>query len=118
MTANKFEGKNIQIEKEGVSVTKLAFDLNSNVGSLGVRVSVLDDVATKLKHLQDDMEESAHRGIEKFSFPEHHREVRVLAELMYWTMNELIKNQEETRAISEALVSEVRENPRFFEEKK
>lgn len=87
-----------------------ALELESHAGSISLRVETLDDISTNLKHLQADMDKAVYRGTQAISYEENHREVRILAELMYWTMHELIQNQEELKAQVEALVSEAKKD--------
>ena len=100
--------KNFKFNDESISMLDLALDLDSNLGSIGLRVEVLEDIAVQIKHLQAAMDKSVQDGIEKIAYAEHHREVRVLAELMYYTMNELVQNNEETRAVSESITDKAR----------
>lgn len=100
--------KNFKFNDEAVSMLDLALGLDENVGSVGLRVEVLEDIAVKMKHLQGKMDQSVYDGTEKITFADHHREVRVLAELMYYTMNELTKDYEETSAVSESITDKAK----------
>ena len=114
MVNGKFEAVqgqagSIQNVKEEKEMKKTAFDLEGVISSISLRLETLDDISTNLKHLQGDMDQAVFDGIEKFSFPEHHREVRILAELMYFTVNELAKNHAEAEELSKDLLSKVKD---------
>lgn len=116
MTNEKFEvvqGQvdSIQNAKGEKEMKQTAFDLEGVISSISLRVETLDDISTNLKHLQGAMDQAVFDGIEKFSFPEHHREVRILAELMYYTVNELVKNHAEAEELSKDLLSKVKTQP-------
>ena len=113
MTNEKFEvvqGQvdSIQNAKGEKEMKQTAFDLESVVNSISLRVETLDDISTNLKHLQRSMDQAVFNGTESIAFPEHHREVRILAELMYYTVNELVKNHAEAEELSGDLLSKVK----------
>lgn len=100
--------KNFKFNDESISMLDLALGLDENLGSVGLRVEVLEDISVKMKNLQENMDQSVYNGTEKITFANHHREVRVLAELMYYTMNELTKNYEETSVVSESITDKAK----------
>lgn len=109
--AAQFQVGHIRIEKEEKEMRKTAFDLEGVVTSISLRTETLDDISTNLKHLQGSMDQAVFNGTENISFPEHHREVRILAELMYYTVNELVKNHAEAEELSKDLLSKVKNQP-------
>lgn len=91
-----------------LNLRSLAFKFEERTNTIACRVETLDDIATNLKHLQDDMAMAVQRGTQKISYDENYREVRILAELMHWTVQELIKNQKASEELTYSFLKQVR----------
>ncbi|WP_203332626.1 hypothetical protein [Planococcus beigongshangi] len=100
--------KNFEFNNEATGMLYNALDLDGNMGSINLRVEVLQDISVKMKHLQEDMDQSVHEGNQKFTFTEHHREVRILAELLFYTVNELTKNNKEARTTADSIIAKAK----------
>lgn len=94
-----------------IELKKLVSDLESRVGFIGVRVSTLNDIEVLFGHLNDSMAQAKHDENQLLYFEEHFREVRILSELMYFTMKELNGELSKIEKIREALFEKVIKNP-------
>lgn len=74
---------------------ELILSLDNVVNSISVRLQILNDIEVLFGQLDRNMEDSAHRGEQGLHFDSHLRQVRVLSELMLFTMREM--NQEVNR---------------------
>lgn len=72
----------------------LVQEMDAAMGSVGSAVEILNDVSTALVYLREDMDAALIRGEEMFRHREHHREVRLLSELMRYVMSELVGTYE------------------------
>ncbi|TYS57903.1 hypothetical protein FZD47_24005 [Bacillus infantis] len=72
----------------------LVHELDFELGAAGVTLTNLQDIEFLLSQLVDSMEEAAYRGEEKLYFDEHYRSVRVLFNLMRYSMIDLSKEFE------------------------
>lgn len=85
-------------------------ELDHTMGSIGLRVRSLNDIQTLFGQLNDSMEEAAHSGEPRVYFETHFREVRVLSDLMFFTMKELSKEFEQVEKLKETLFDEAVRN--------
>lgn len=86
-------------------IEQIAFELEDAVNSISLRVETLENISINFKHLQGDMDQAVFDGRQQFAYDEHHREVHLLAELMYYTMNELKESHKRAKQYSEELLS-------------
>ncbi|SDN06003.1 hypothetical protein [Bacillus sp. OK048] len=84
-------------------LSKLTFDLDFELGSVGSTISTLVDAQILLDQLVDSMDTAVYRGEERFSYHQHHRMIRVLSELFRYTVNDLSKDYEKAYNISSSL---------------
>ncbi|KSU86556.1 hypothetical protein AS180_17865 [Priestia veravalensis] len=89
------------------TLRKLSFKLDCQLDSIGCQAEILSDVKTLLYHLKEDMDKAVHIGEERAYYHEHHRMVRVLAELMHFTVKELNKDYEDAHCISGKLYAKI-----------
>lgn len=71
------------------SIRSLAFELENELGSIGNKVEILKDVQVLMGHLREDMDGVVYRNEQAAYYKENHRMVRVLSELLYYTVNDL-----------------------------
>lgn len=87
-TANNQAPKDLSTLKME-ALQNVVFEIGNIIGSIGVRVEYLHDVEVKLGHLREDMDSAAMKGEERYYYREHHREVRMLSELMRYLLTDL-----------------------------
>lgn len=92
------------------SLSKLVYDLDDELGNIGLRRNTLVDIEEMFSMLVTDMDNKVHRGEEKIYFDEWHRELRVLSELMNYTMKAFNKHCESADEIADEI------NNSIFEE--
>lgn len=72
----------------------LVSELDSKLGSVGIRIDTLNDIKTVLSHLVEDMHETVHKKEERAYFREHFRTVRLVSNLMDYLVDNLNENYE------------------------
>lgn len=86
----------------------LAYELETNVGSIGCSIETLVDIETLFGQLRADMDAVMYRGeICEGYYREHHRMVRVLSELLRYTIKDLNEEYEKTNKIKLEIFSTV-----------
>lgn len=86
----------------------LTFEMDGAIGSVTRLVESLSDVQTELGYLRDSMDSAAFRGEERLYYREHHRTVRILSDLMYYLMNELVEASEKAYSLHLSIFEAVR----------
>lgn len=95
----------------------LSHDLDNELGLIGSKTETLTDVDNLLSQLVNDMRTAVLKGEEKLYYQEHFRQLRILAELMFYSMAELNENYEKTQEIHQNMFnlimnkSEIQKNP-------
>ncbi|RUS47671.1 hypothetical protein [Cohnella sp. AR92] len=80
---------------------QLAAKMDEAIVAVAARVDALKDIDVKFSQLRVDMDSAVIKGMEKFAYREHHLEVRVLSELMFYVMKELQRNIEVAEKLSQ-----------------
>jgi hypothetical protein len=85
-----------QVEASNMSdlLKSLVFEMDSAMGSVSSRVGILHDVEVRMGYLREDMDTAEHKGEQRLYYRDHHREVRVLSELLYYLTKDLIAASE------------------------
>lgn len=86
----------------------LAHEVDNSISAFAYHVECLKDIQVKLSHLREDMDTAVHRGLERIAFEEHHREIRVLSELMRYLMNDVQMSYEKAERVNQKLCEFVR----------
>lgn len=94
-------------EKEINSVRDMAFKMDYTVGGIGCHVDILEDIHTNFTITVQGMDGAVERGEEMIYYREHHRELRILSELMYYAMAELEKEYEQIHKLKEDFFEKV-----------
>ena len=68
----------------------LTFELDNATSDIERHVETLNDLNIKLGHLRDSMDSAVYKGDGGLYYREHHREVRILNDLMSYVMKDLI----------------------------
>jgi hypothetical protein len=84
--------------------------MDSAIGSVNSRVEILHDVEIRLGFLRQEMDSVQLKGEQKLYYREHHREVRVLSELLYYLMKDLIDASEKTYNLNLSIFDNVIKN--------
>lgn len=91
----------------------IAHELDCELSAVGERVSVLSDVKESLKTLSQDVDDHAYNADTK-GINEHRiildgirRDIKILSELMAYTVHELEKDYVSTQGISESIFDKV-----------
>ncbi|MEK5100934.1 hypothetical protein MKX83_02925 [Cytobacillus sp. FSL M8-0252] len=100
---------------ENKTVRNLVHDLDFELGEIGLRSSVLDDIQTLMYQLVTDMNDKVHLGQERHYFREWHRELRVLSELLHYTVNDLKEEYESTRKVYGTIFEKVVKQGEHYE---
>lgn len=96
------------MKKGTKTVGELVMNLDTELGSINLMVVTLVDVQEEFGHLRFSMDEAAYRGDEKICFQEFHTQVRILSELMRYSMDELMKSIQSTTSIKRELFLKVK----------
>lgn len=89
--------------EESSELKKLSFELDFVMGEMGDRVSTLADAEVLLGQLIGDMDTAAHRGQESLYYAEHQRELRVLGELIRYSLEDLSKDYQKAEKIKKQI---------------
>ncbi|TYR78437.1 hypothetical protein FZC66_19330 [Priestia megaterium] len=84
------------------SLRELAFQLDNEINRIGSKVDTLSDIQNLLGRLREDMESIDEKDV-LFYFREFFLKVRIMDELMYYSMEELNGIYEKTDEISNQL---------------
>lgn len=103
-TQNRRENK--MNENTEVNLKDLAHELDREMGSINCSIITLEDVRTLTAHLREDMD-NVNQDYLKFEFRDFHRTVRVLDELMRYTVKELENNFNKAYDIKSAIFKKV-----------
>lgn len=87
---------------------ELTFEMDGVIGSIELKVESLSDVEIALSQLRTSMDNAVHRGEERLYYREHHRTVRMLADLMYYLMKDLIPATEKAHELNLSIFEAVR----------
>lgn len=90
-----------------IPLRKLSFELDSQFGLIGARVSTLADVECLFGQLVDEMNIALYRGEEHARLYEHHRKIRVYWELIRYTLNDLSKDYEKAHDLHEKMFPQI-----------
>ena len=85
----------------------LAHSLDNASGGVNLATITMDDISANLLHVAEDMDNVKEGTDLRIYFREWHREIRILAKLMYHTSEELNKSNEEVSEISEQIFDQV-----------
>lgn len=94
----------------------LALELDNASGGLDLEYDVLNDVKTNFLHLVEDMNNLEHAkklntyGDLRIRFEEWHRELRILSQLMYYSMEHARDHKQDIRYLSEGIMEVARED--------
>lgn len=95
------------MKKENLIVVEAVQEMDSVVGSIGVHAEVLHDISTKFMSVVGEMNEAVYRGTHEECYREHHHELRLLAELLNYCMNDVAKDHTDISALKKTLFQEV-----------
>lgn len=73
------------------SLRSLAFELDCDMGWIDSRIEILNDTKVLLNYLREDMDGAVYKKEEAAYYRENHRMVRVISELMHYTVEDLAK---------------------------
>lgn len=89
----------------------LSYDLDNELGLIQSRVETLTDVEVLLGHLVDDMRMAVMNSEEMTYYKQHHREIRTLAELMFYSMKDLNKHYDKAQKIHQSMFQSIVKEP-------
>lgn len=78
--------------KKEKSIQETAFNLEETTTKLGSKVDTLEDIKNKFLMVVTEMNEAVYRGDQHFFYEQHHRDLRILSELMYHTVDGLMES--------------------------
>lgn len=93
-------------EKENQIIKDLIFELDSETGSINSKAITLDDINTLIGQLRIAMDNVDEKDV-RLHYSDYHRKVRILDELIRYTVNDLNKDLEKLYEIKENLFNEV-----------
>ncbi|HDR8451093.1 TPA: hypothetical protein QC311_003618 [Bacillus cereus] len=102
---NSLNLKEASYEKS--NLREIVYELDEEIGSIGAKVSTLEDVEILMARLMEDMDRVVSEGNENFYFHEFHRELRVYWQLINYTTSGLNKDFEKTSELKEELFNKV-----------
>ncbi|PFF24143.1 hypothetical protein [Bacillus thuringiensis] len=102
---NSLDFKEASYEKS--NLREIVYELDEEIGSIGAKVSTLEDVEILMARLMEDMDRVVSEGNENFYFHEFHRKLRVYWQLINYTTSGLNKDFEKTSELKEELFNKV-----------
>lgn len=102
---NSLNLKEASYEKS--NLREIVYELDEEIGSIGAKVSTLEDVEILMARLMEDMDRVVSEGNENFYFHEFHRKLRVYWQLINYTTSGLNKDFEKTSELKEELFNKV-----------
>ncbi|EOP82978.1 hypothetical protein IGM_05173 [Bacillus cereus HuB4-4] len=102
---NSLDFKEASYEKS--NLREIVYELDEEIGSIGAKVSTLEDVETLLGRLMEDIDRAVHKGEEIYYFKEFHRKLRVYWKLINYTTSGLNKDFEKAEELKEELFNKV-----------
>ncbi|WP_154675700.1 hypothetical protein [Parafrankia elaeagni] len=84
-------------------IKNLSFELEHELDAMSVNLLTLQDTEVLLSQLLDDMDKAVYLGEEKAYYPENHRTVRVLWNLIRHTLSDLNLQVEELDKIAASI---------------
>ncbi|MEH6891598.1 hypothetical protein V7024_18300 [Bacillus sp. JJ864] len=102
---NSLDFKEASYEKS--NLREIVYELDEEIGSIGAKVSILEDVEILMARLMEDMDRVVSEGNENFYFHEFHRKLRVYWQLINYTTSGLNKDFEKTSELKEELFNKV-----------
>ncbi|MDY7960049.1 MULTISPECIES: hypothetical protein [Bacillus cereus group] len=105
---NSLDFKEASYEKS--NLREIVYELDEEIGSIGAKVSTLEDVETLLGRLMEDIDRAVHKGEEIYYFKEFHRKLRVYWKLINYTTSGLNKDFEKAEELKEELFNKVVKN--------
>ncbi|CCW05900.1 hypothetical protein Q0N88_05925 [Bacillus thuringiensis] len=92
---------------KGSNLREIVYELDEEIGSIGAKVSTLEDVEILMARLMGDMDRVVSEGNENFYFHEFHRKLRVYWQLINYTSSGLNKDFEKASELKEELFDKV-----------
>lgn len=92
---------------EKSNLREIVYELDEEIGSIGAKVSTLEDVEILMARLMEDMDKVVSEGNENFYFHEFHRKLRVYWQLINYTSSGLNKDFEKASELKEELFDKV-----------
>lgn len=89
------------------SLKTLAHEMESAIGSIALKVEALQDVEIAMGQLRESMDGAVYRGEEMVYYRQHHREVRMLSELLRYLVIDLATVFENAEKIQMAIFNHV-----------
>ncbi|PEG03934.1 MULTISPECIES: hypothetical protein [Bacillus cereus group] len=102
---NSLDFKEASYEKS--NLREIVYELDEEIGSIGAKISTLEDVEILMARLMEDMDRVVSEGNENFYFHEFHRKLRVYWQLINYTTSGLNKDFEKTSELKEELFNKV-----------
>ncbi|MGH0950474.1 hypothetical protein [Bacillus mycoides] len=92
------------------NLREIIYELDEEIGEIGDKVSILEDVEILLGRLTNDMDRAVYKGEENVYFHEFHREIRVYWRLLKCTIGDLNEEYEKVDELKEELFDKVVKN--------
>jgi cell division protein ZapA (FtsZ GTPase activity inhibitor) len=92
------------------TLRKMTSELDSELGAINCRIETLTDIKTELLQLVDQMNIAAYNNKLHLYCQENHRKIRILSELMCYSMNELTKNFETAYGFHQSMFEKIMDN--------
>lgn len=100
MVPNKTDSNSLVVNtNNNEELAKLAFAMDDKITSLEAKIESIHDVSVLLCHLREDMDTGFVRNDAAFRFQHHHRQVRILSELLRYLVIDLTKAHEDASEI-------------------
>lgn len=92
--------------EEKKTLRDLVYDLDWNIGGISCRLETFNDISVMLEHLKQEMEEKGEQQA-MYYFREWFRKIRILNELMRYTLSDFSSEHETMEAIREEMFKRV-----------
>lgn len=87
----------------GQTLRNLVHDMENEVTAIEAKVETLNDIRIAMNHLREDMDTAFHKGEQRFYFQEHHRQVRMLSELMHYVVKDMTEISEKATELQQSV---------------
>lgn len=94
-----------------MNLQQVASGIEESFSQISQRIETVDDISIKLMQIQMRMDVAKGKGEEAASFPELHREIRLIAELLFYTVENMKETSCEVETLTTYLLSSISPDP-------
>ncbi|MEO3946222.1 hypothetical protein [Gorillibacterium sp. CAU 1737] len=85
----------------------LIFEMDSTLGAISSRVETIYDIERRFGQLRDSIDTAQYRGEQRIFNQDDHVEVRILSELLYYSVKDLREESDKAYKLHESMFNNV-----------